>query len=246
MAMDQAEAVFFDSKCPHCQHALAFPEGDAGAVQDCPWCGAIVVVPLDHAPLAEKLPLPIASRRLQLRPLTAADAPQLAACLGDAEAFPYWDCPVMAWEDFEQAIAGPWSNRLSQDAGSLGLAIVLADQVIGLAWFSYRDPLRKQGVFSLVIVPAFQGCGYGAEVTRALLGFGFNGLHLHRLAVTCDSRHAAARRMLEQAGMRREGEFRQDELRRGVWTDTVPYAMLSDEFDRPPHRAEPAASEPAG
>ena len=241
--MDQAEEAFFDSTCPHCQHALSFPENEAGAVQDCPWCGAVIVVPVGQAAVAGTLPLPIVSPRLQLRPLSLADAPQLAPILGDPDLFRYGEWSVLALDEIEQAIEGQWANHLSQEAGSLGLAIELQGQVIGAAWFSYRDRMRKQGAFLLAISPAHQRRGLGTEAVRALLGFGFHGIHLHRVAVSCDSRHEAARRMLETVGMRREGERLQDECVHGVWIDSVVYAMLHDEYDHPPRRASNGADQ---
>ncbi len=235
--MDQAEETFFDSTCPHCQHALSFPENEAGAVQDCPWCDAIIVVPVDQAAVAGTLPLPIVSTRLLLRPPALADAPQLAPILGDPDLFRYGEWAVLGLDEIEQAIEGQWANHLAQEAGSLGLTIEMEGQVIGAAWFSYRDQTRKQGAFLLAIRPASQRCGLGAEAVRALLGFGFNGMHLRRVAVSCDSRHEAARRTLEKAGMRREGEFLQNECINGIWIDSVVYAMLHDEYAHPPRRA---------
>ena len=241
--MDQPEEIFFDTTCPHCRRTLSFPEGAAGTVQDCPMCGEIVVVSRDKTPLAGKLPLPIITSRLRLRPPVVADAPKLEAFMCDPAVFRYWDMEPTAPEDIEPAIAKPWSNRLTQEAGTICLAIETADRVIGLAWFNYAGTERTQGAIYAVIHPEFQRRGYGSEAARALLGFCFTGINLRRVMAACDSRNEAACRMLEKTGMRREGELVQGTLLRGELVNTVLYAMLAPEFHRPLPRhahAEPA------
>jgi RimJ/RimL family protein N-acetyltransferase len=229
--MNESEEIFFDATCPHCQHTLAFPERTAGIVQDCPMCNEILVVPRDKSAMAAKLPLPITTSRLQLRLPALADVTQLAAFMCDPAAFGYCEQMVSAPEEIEAAIEGPWSNRLTHE-GTICLVIEMGDQAIGMAWFNYLDQERTQGSVFVVIAPASQRCGLGTEAVRALLGFGFAGINLHRVVVTCDSRNAAACRMLEKTGLRREGEFLQDRLLRGEWTNTVSYAMLDTEFER--------------
>jgi RimJ/RimL family protein N-acetyltransferase len=232
--MDEAEEIFFDATCPHCRRTLSFPERTAGIVQDCPLCNEILVVPRDKAAMAGKLPLPIMTSRLRLRPLVLADAGQLAAFICDPALFDYCEQRLTAPEEIEPAIDGPWSNLLTREEGRICLAMEMADQIVGLVWFSYLDHERVQGSVFVVVNPKFQRRGLGGEAVTALLGFGFAGINLHRLVATCDRRNAAACRMLEKAGMRREGEFVQDRLLRGEWVNTVAYAMLDTEFGRPP------------
>ena len=53
-----------------------------------------------------------------------------------------------------------------------------------------------------------------------------------RLPAVADVNDLAACRMLEKAGMRREGEFRQERMVKGVWTDTLCFALLQEEPER--------------
>jgi RimJ/RimL family protein N-acetyltransferase len=73
-----------------------------------------------------------------------------------------------------------------------------------------------------------------------MLDFCFNGIKLHRVTAACDSRNVAACRLLERAGMRREGEFLKDHFADGAWFNTVSYAVLSEDCckgnDRPTPR----------
>ena len=68
------------------------------------------------------------------------------------------------------------------------------------------------------------------EALVALLTFCFDGLKLHRVSTWCDSRNTAACRLLEKAGLRREGEFRKDTWMDGQWLDSVWFGLLDEEF----------------
>ena len=49
--------------------------------------------------------------------------------------------------------------------------------------------------------------GYGPEMGKALLKFGFDGLNLHRVIAKCDAENYGSYRVMEKIGMRREGLF---------------------------------------
>ncbi len=75
------------------------------------------------------------------------------------------------------------------------------------------------------------GQGYATEAARALLGYGFEELDLHRIIATCQPENPASYRVMEKLGMRREGHFRQCIDRgQGVWWDEYFYALLKDEW----------------
>lgn len=227
---DFLDETFKDSKCPHCQHTLSFPGSCAGTAQECPMCGETVVVPRDDAPVAGKLPVPILTSRLLLRAPAMTDVMDLSAFMSNPDVFSLWDAQVLDSAEIEAAIRERWTNQLTQRAGSLCLAVEHDGQAIGLTWFQYGGEDRLQGWFHAVISPDWQRRGFGTEVAQCMLGFGFQGLNVHRMASSCDGRNTAACRMLEKAGMRREGEFRQDRLVNGVWTDTAYYGLLQEEF----------------
>lgn len=74
------------------------------------------------------------------------------------------------------------------------------------------------------------GQGYATETARALLRFGFEELGLHRISAECHPDNTGSWRVMEKAGMRREGLLRQNCTIRGEWTDTLVYAMVADEW----------------
>jgi RimJ/RimL family protein N-acetyltransferase len=68
------------------------------------------------------------------------------------------------------------------------------------------------------------------EAIRALIGFGFGELKLHRIRAECDPRNVGSWRVLEKVGMRREGHLRENFLLDGTWCDSYLYAILDHEW----------------
>jgi ribosomal-protein-alanine N-acetyltransferase len=75
------------------------------------------------------------------------------------------------------------------------------------------------------------GLGHGTEVARALIGFGFGTLGLHRIWATCDTENRASAAVLEKSGMTLEGVMRDDTWLRGKWRSSRLYAILEGEWD---------------
>ena len=77
--------------------------------------------------------------------------------------------------------------------------------------------------------------GYGTEVAKALLQFGFDDLHLHRIAAHCDAENIGSYRVMEKVGMRREGLFLDTrpphKLSDRQYSDELIYAILKDEWE---------------
>lgn len=70
------------------------------------------------------------------------------------------------------------------------------------------------------------GRGYGTEVLTALIRFGFDDLGLHRLHASAHVDNRASWRVMEKAGMRREGRLRDALRMSGGWADTYLYSIL--------------------
>ena len=74
--------------------------------------------------------------------------------------------------------------------------------------------------------------GYATEALIKLLEFGFNNLNLHRIEAGCADENIASGKVLEKAGMIREGIKRKKlPLKRG-WTDNYFYGILEEDFKK--------------
>ena len=109
-------------------------------------------------------------------------------------------------------------------------AIVLksTNELIGNGLFSIRD--NETGEIGYFFHPDYWGKGFGSETGKALIDFGFEKLNLHRIVATCDVENADSIKILRKLGMRQEGHFIKDQQIRGVWRDTLLFAILSEEF----------------
>ncbi|WP_026607325.1 GNAT family N-acetyltransferase [Methylocapsa acidiphila] len=76
------------------------------------------------------------------------------------------------------------------------------------------------------------GKGYMSRAVRAVIGFAFGALRLHRIEASCLPHNVASTRLLERAGFQREGYARAYLRINGAWQDHLLYALL--ETDPPP------------
>ena len=77
--------------------------------------------------------------------------------------------------------------------------------------------------------------GYGSEMGRELLRFGFDEMMLHRIIARCDAENIGSYRVMEKLGMRREGLFLEGrpahKFSDKKYGDELLYAILSDEWE---------------
>lgn len=72
--------------------------------------------------------------------------------------------------------------------------------------------------------------GYTTEAIQEILRFGFKDLKLHRIEAGCATKNIRSIRVLEKAGMIREGTKRKNLPIRGKRYDSYIYAILKGEF----------------
>jgi RimJ/RimL family protein N-acetyltransferase len=122
--------------------------------------------------------------------------------------------------------------KLTTPETTFCLAIELRSQskVIGSVYLHSTDEFRSQTNVRIYVSRKFQRQGLATEALKAVLGFCFNGIALHRVSAWCDSRNIAARRLAEKAGMRREGELIKERFVNEEWINTVLYGFLNEEY----------------
>ncbi|MBN1416084.1 MAG: GNAT family N-acetyltransferase [Bacteroidales bacterium] len=100
---------------------------------------------------------------------------------------------------------------------------------IGEAGMSLSADRFKLGEIFYNILPEQWNKGYGTETARALIRFGFEKLHLHKIEAGVATENVRSIRVLEKAGMQREGLRRKILPIRGVWKDNYHYAIVEDD-----------------
>ncbi len=82
-----------------------------------------------------------------------------------------------------------------------------------------------------VFNPSYQQKGYATEAAKGVLDYGFNTLGLHRIIATCQPENVPSYRVMEKAGMRREGFFKKCIPNGDGWWDEYYYSILEEEWE---------------
>jgi ribosomal-protein-alanine N-acetyltransferase len=114
-------------------------------------------------------------------------------------------------------------------------AIQLGDapRPIGAIRIGVREPEHRQGDVGYAVHPDHWTKGYASEALRRILAFGLEELSLERIWAIADVLNVASWRVMEKAGMQREGLMRHHRLIRGVWSDYVLYARVNVKSQSP-------------
>ena len=107
-----------------------------------------------------------------------------------------------------------------------------SNQFIGLIALNLGKPHYKTAETWYKIYPDFWQQGYATEALNKILEFGFINLALHRIEAGCAVDNFASIKVLEKAGLKREGSKRKVLPIRGTWVDNYFYAMLETDFKK--------------
>ena len=169
--------------------------------------------------------------RLRLRPFASGDWLDVAAYSARPEFVRYLPLPAQTEESARAFVEDRVRGGQPNDAGDwhFALQLVGAPRLIGSIRIGVTEPAHRQGDVGYALHPDLWGHGYATEALRRVLAFGFEGLGLERIWAIADSRNEASWRVMERAGMEREGVMRHHRLHRGEWRDSVLYAAIRDQ-----------------
>lgn len=175
------------------------------------------------------LPTPtLHTERLVLRPFEDSDADDLFSLLTDARVLRYWDEP--AWTDRVRATQFVARCRTMAEEGTgARLAVDRLDDGAFLGWCSITrwDPVHRIAVMGFCFAEPAWGHGYATEVVRAVLDWAYAALDLNRVQAETDTRNLACARVLEKAGLVREGRLRQSCIVDGDVSDSWIYGLIA-------------------
>jgi [ribosomal protein S5]-alanine N-acetyltransferase len=103
---------------------------------------------------------------------------------------------------------------------------------MGLIGLQLRELKFRSAEIWFKILPANWGDGFATESLKRMLAFAFRELNLHRVEAGCAVGNIASARVLEKAGMEREGIKRKILPIRGEWADAYAYAILEEDFKK--------------
>jgi ribosomal-protein-alanine N-acetyltransferase len=174
----------------------------------------------------------LATERLVLRPLAAADAEAVFSIFSDPEVTRYWSSPP--WTSTEQAdkyVASAAQGIASGEMLRLGVEVGATGQLIGQAALHRFDEPNRRCEVGYALNRAHWGKGYVAEALAAMLEHGFAQLNLNRVEADVDPRNPASAKVLERLGFRHEGLLRERWIVGGEICDTAFYGLLKRNWD---------------
>lgn len=151
----------------------------------------------------------LVTARLDLRPISMADADRLAALHSDARAMNLLQHGVLTRAQSDALVANYEAEWPALGFGSWTASERASGRLVGLG--GLRVHTGDYGVaIRLAFTPEAQGKGYGPELARAALTFAFEVAKLDRVVALTRSDNGPSQRSLEKSGMVREREIRMD------------------------------------
>jgi [ribosomal protein S5]-alanine N-acetyltransferase len=165
-----------------------------------------------------------------LREVETDDAQAVLELLGTAETVAYMLFPVFRAADAARFVQQAAADR-AEDPRSCYRFVATERVTRGTAGLAglLVGPDATDAEIWYVVAPRFRGRGHATRVVEALVQFGFGTLKLHRIWANCVPANHASIRVLEKAGFRREGHFRENIRLHGRWCDSFHYAILEHE-----------------
>ena len=170
--------------------------------------------------------------RLLLRTLRASDAEAMYAYRSDPEVARYQNWEPRSLEEIQGFIASLGEAEPGQPGAwyQVGIARCESDGLIGDLGIHVSESEPRQAEIGITLAPAFQGRGLASEALRALFGYLFLDLGLHRVHGSVDPRNRASMALLARVGMRQEAHFVESYWCKGEWTDDAVFALLAREW----------------
>lgn len=168
--------------------------------------------------------------RLACRPLTLADATDVQRLAGERDIadmthipHPYEDGVAEKWirsthEEFEKEEGATFAMTLREEGSLIG--------AIGLG----RKNAHGAAELGYWVGKPYWHRGYCTEAARAVLGYGFHELCLHRIYAYHFSRNPASGRVMQKIGMQHEGDYPKEARKCGIFEDLVLYGILKSDF----------------
>nr|MDO8099181.1 GNAT family protein [Candidatus Njordarchaeota archaeon] len=174
----------------------------------------------------------IATEHLKLREFDQDDWVSVHKYASDSEVVRYMTWGPNSKEDTRNFVLQAIAYQREQPRKNFDLAIILKedDTLIDGCSIRVSDPDNREGWVGYLLRRQYWRRGYATEATKALLAFGFNQLHLHRIYAICDTENAPSIRVLQKMGMRREGLLREHKWQKGKWRDSFVYAIIDHEW----------------
>ena len=169
---------------------------------------------------------------VKLRRLELGDLDAVHALISRMDVVRYMLLPLCSREESEKFLRDSLLESPSEPWNSVVRAIDdgAGNVLVGLCGVAILRGAEEGEIWYLVS-PELWSKGIATEAAKELLALGFGELGLHRIWASCLPENPASERVLQKAGMRKEGFLVKNLKIHGVWKSSFLYAMLADEWD---------------
>jgi RimJ/RimL family protein N-acetyltransferase len=173
----------------------------------------------------------VESPRLVLRPVVAADLPDLLQINGEPEVTHY--LPYATWQSLEDGEA--WLARMdalgTSGAGQQLVVVRRADaRAIGTLLLFKYDEGSCRVELGYALGRAYWRQGYMREAIRAICSHAFSHLGIRRIEAAVNPDNIASCALISRAGFTLEGRLRKRWVAKGQAYDTNIYGCLAEEW----------------
>lgn len=144
---------------------------------------------------------------------------------------PIWPGDALTRAGFRQRVARHDQERRQATGHSFLIFDLDGAQLYGgVGVTNIRRGVAQAGTLGYWIGEAHAGQGLMGEAVTVVLSYCFDALDLHRVEAACLPSNEASRRVLERAGLTREGYAERYLKIAGTWQDHLLFAMLAEDF----------------
>ena len=173
----------------------------------------------------------LATDRLRLRPMTAADTEAVFSLFSDSVVTRYLNrLPMTTLADAAALIERATAEYTGGTALRLGLVLAGNDRVIGTGNLLHFDWPSRRAEVGYALAQPYWGRGLAGEATTAVIEYGFETLDLHRIEAELDPRNAPSLRVLERLGFGREGLLRERCIVGDEVSDSLIMGLLRSDY----------------
>lgn len=106
-----------------------------------------------------------------------------------------------------------------------------SEKCIGQTAFFLVDSKNHFAEIEYCIGSEFQRRGYATEATKAIIGYGFEKINLHKIQICTKTINEPSKRVIEKCGFTYEGTLRDYFYMNGDYVGRLYYSMLRNEFE---------------
>ena len=174
----------------------------------------------------------ITGKKIYFRGILPEDLPQISRWMSDPEVTHFL---FMGDRPANLKLIQEQYDRDQRAADEVSIAVVdkKSDRIIGWGGLYRINWISRTAEYRVFIGDKkYWNKGFGTEIARLLVGYGFDKLNLNKVWLGVNADHLGAFHSYKKAGFVQEGVLRQEIYRNGKYYDAVRMSILKKEYEK--------------